>query len=318
MIKVNRSFVQKGYSMNTGLARALRKIWSKVLTVKARLLLPAKTKLMINKLYEQEKLPLPYEIEIETHNKCNGSCSFCIINKNLDKRPLVKMSEEDFKKIIDELAALSYKGIINYHSNNEPLLDNRIYDFISYGVSKLPDAYHQMLSNGTLLTENVMERLINSGLDLLEIDNYNDDFKLNPNIQMIYDKYKDRNFKMNCLIYIRLQNEVLNNRAGTAPNKPKLENPPSKRCVLPFLQLIIRSDCGVSLCCNDALGKVTIGSLKEQSIEEIWYGEKHLYYMTLMKEDKRKAIEMCKECDCIGTHKRFTLRCVNQICKTKK
>jgi len=315
MIKINSPLVNE-YRMNPSLARLLRKIWSKVLMVKARLQQPSNIKWLINNLYQQEKLPLPYEIEIESHNKCNGSCSFCIINKNLDKRLLVKMSEEDFKKIIDDLAAISYKGQINYHSNNEPLLDSRIYDFIKYGVSKLPNAYHQMLSNGTLLTEDVMERLINSGLDLLEIDNYNDELKLNPNIQEIYDKYKDKSFKMDCIIHIRLQNEVLNNRAGTAPNKPKLKKPPTKQCVLPFLQIIIRADCGVSLCCNDALGKVTIGNTKEQSIEEIWYGKKHFEYMTLMKEGKREAIQMCKECDCIGIHKRFIEAYINQVRKT--
>jgi len=244
-------------------------------------------------------------VEIDIINRCNGTCSFCPVNKHIDPRPLARMSDDIFHKIIDNLAKLNYGGLLEYFSNNEPLLDNRIYDFIKYGVSRVPNAYHVLYTNGILLDSGKFQALAESGLNYLRIDNYNDDMELNPNIQKIYDEYKDKEFGLVCEIYIRLNNEVLSNRGGSAPNKQKFKKPLDAPCFLPFRDFIIRADCGVSLCCNDALGKVTLGNVKEQTIEEIWYGQKRLDIIESMRKNLRKGIEICEGCDAFSTDKSF-------------
>ncbi|MDR0303962.1 MAG: SPASM domain-containing protein [Chitinispirillales bacterium] len=109
---------------------------------------------------------------------------------------------------------------------------------------------------------------------------------------------------MKCEIHLRYNNQILSNRGGSAPNKPKLKKSNITMCPLPFLQLIIRADCGISLCCNDALGKMTLGNIKEQSIEEIWTDKRREEILTLMRFHRRKDIELCKGCDihCSGKH----------------
>jgi radical SAM protein with 4Fe4S-binding SPASM domain len=211
------------------------------------------------------------------------------------------MSEDDFFKIIDNLARLNFCGLVNYYSNNEPLLDNRIFEFIKYGVCKLPKAYHILYTNGILLNEEKFQTFIDVGLSYLRIDNYNDKLKVNPNIQKIYNKYKNQKFAMKCEIHLRYSNQVLSNRGGSAPNKPKIKKPSMTQCPLPFLQLIIRADSGVSLCCNDALGKMTLGNIKEQSIEEILTDKRRLEILELMRHQKRNDIELCKGCDYNGS-----------------
>ncbi|MCL1947923.1 MAG: radical SAM protein, partial [Chitinivibrionia bacterium] len=166
-----------------------------------------------------KRKPLFNYVEIETFNRCNGTCSFCPVNRNLDPRPLTKMSEKTFYKIIDNLSKLNFCGTISYYSNNEPIMDARIVEFIRYGVKKNPNANHSMISNGTLLNEEKFQALIDAGLNNLEISNYNDKLKLNENIKKIYDKYKNEKFSMNCKISLRLNNQILSNRGGTAPNK---------------------------------------------------------------------------------------------------
>jgi len=249
------------------------------------------------------KQPVFEHVEIETINKCNGTCAFCPVNRNDDPRPLKKMSDDTFYKIIDNLAKLNYCGQIGYYSNNEPLMDNRIYDFIKYGASKLPKARHNLFTNGTLLDCGKFQSLIDSGLNCLYIDNYNDKRKLNPNIQKIYDEYKDKEFPLNCEIYMRLNDEVLSNRGGAASNKRKLKKPLNASCYKPFMQLIIRADCGVSLCCDDALGKMTLGNVKEQTLEEIWYGQKHFDILKSMRKNVRNGI--CRECDIVSSDKHY-------------
>ncbi|MDR0304175.1 MAG: hypothetical protein LBH98_05325 [Chitinispirillales bacterium] len=182
MISIYNERFRKLYSIAPKIAKLMKSIHAKILFLLNYKQDENSLKSGIEKIFLQEKSPLFYEIEIETINKCNGTCSFCAINKNIDKRSLVKMSENDFFKIINNLAELNFCGLVNYFSNNEPLLDNRIFDFIKYGVSKLPNAYHIVYTNGILLTEEKFQMLIDTGLTYLRIDNYNDKLKMNSNI----------------------------------------------------------------------------------------------------------------------------------------
>ena len=142
----------------------------------------------VAKKYENSIPPIN-TIEIETINRCNNDCSFCPVNRNDDTRPFCKMSEELFKKIIDELAQNNYSGYISLFSNNEPLVDVRIFQFLKYAKDKLPNATHCMYTNGILLDDEKYIELVKY-LDFLVIDNYDDDLKLLPNVSEIYNKYK--------------------------------------------------------------------------------------------------------------------------------
>lgn len=242
-------------------------------------------------------------VEIETINRCNQTCSFCPVNRHADPRPLAKMSETTFNKIIDNLVKLDYRGNVSYYSNNEPLVDNRIIDFIKTGVAKLPNANHSLLTNGLLLSAEKFQALIDSGLKYLRIDNYNDDLKLNSNIQDIYNEYKSKEFPLLCEIIISRKNDVLSNRGGSSPNKCKTIEPLSAMCWDPFIQLIIRANSGVSLCCNDALGKITLGNAEEQTLEDIWFSEKRFNILKSLC-NSRNNIEVCRGCDIIASKSR--------------
>lgn len=126
------------------------------------------------------------EIEIETINRCNGICPFCPVNVNEPQRPYAKMSEQLFKKIIDDLEKDNYSGKISLFSNNEPFLDERIESFIQYAKTHLPNARHAMYTNGTLLTLNKFLNVIQY-LDWLCIDNYNDAQEVNGPLKEVYD-----------------------------------------------------------------------------------------------------------------------------------
>ena len=253
----------------------------------------------VENFFKEEATPLFKFIEIEMINRCNGDCSFCYFGKNDDPRPLAKMSEKNFRKIIDNLVKLNYDGIIYYHSNGESLMNENIFDFIKYGVSNLADARHILYTNGTLLNSEKFQKLIDTGLNYLQINNYSDKLELKPNIKKIYEEYKNKEIKIDCKIYLRLKNEILSTRGGTAPNRQKIKAPLNTSCYFPFNTLIIRADCGVSLCCNDALGKFTLGNVEEQSLEEIWFGEKFSEIRNSIRRNMRNDIEICRECDMI-------------------
>ena len=125
----------------------------------------------------RQNQPLFDHIEIETVNRCNGICSFCPVNRNVDPRTEAVMTRELFESIVDQLAELDYKGRFTTFSNNEPLLDERIIEFNQLARRKLPKARMHLFTNGTLLTLDKFAALAEI-LDELVIDNYQQDLKL--------------------------------------------------------------------------------------------------------------------------------------------
>ncbi len=235
------------------------------------------------------------EVCIETINRCNGSCSFCPVNKNSDTREYHLMTDKLFYSIIDQLHNINYDKAVSLHCNNEPLLDKRIYKFAEYTRNKLPNAYIVMNTNGTLLTPENFHKLIRN-IDLLVIDNYNDNLKLNNNTIPINDICKNNEeYNKKVWITLRKQNEILNTRAGQAKNRKSIKTL-SSPCIYPFMQISIRSDGKVSQCCNDSLGKETLGDTNYESLESIWNGHGFVNLRHNLLES-RSLVSMCKHCD---------------------
>ena len=239
-------------------------------------------------------------IEIETLNRCNGRCSFCPVNVNQPQRKYAKMSEDLFRKIINELADMNYTKGISLFSNNEPFLDERIIEFHKYANEKLPRAVFWLFTNGTVLTLDKFLEIM-PYLDGLIIDNYNDEKKLiTPEIQKICDYIQGHpDLKDRVELHMRLQNEVLATRGGLAPNRIGDQDKylVNASCTLPFRQLVVRPTGEVSLCCCDALGKYTMGDLNVQTIKEIWNSEKYKSIRAELTKNGRKNLLLCDHCD---------------------
>ncbi len=169
---------------------------------------------------KNEKAPHPLVVNLETINRCNGSCAFCTANKYSDKRPLKKMEDELFYSIIDQLAEWDFKGHLTLYGNNEPWLDTRIVEFHKYCREKLPESFIFMSTNGLLLDIDKV-KTITPYVDQLIINNYCEDMKLHDNVKEIYDYVKNHEEEfedVEILVQMRYVKAVLTNRAGSAPN----------------------------------------------------------------------------------------------------
>ena len=142
-----------------------------------------------------DTVPDFHMIEIETHNRCNNDCPFCPVNRNNDPRKHAVMKDEIFYTIIDQLRAMDYHGNIYFYSNNEPLLDGRIFKFIEHAKTLLPYAKHVLFTNGLLLNEEKFLALIKN-LDELNIDNYDDNFELIPPVKKVLDNAPPKRLKV--------------------------------------------------------------------------------------------------------------------------
>lgn len=240
--------------------------------------------------------PLFKYIEIETINRCNGECSFCPVNKNMKQRVYHKMTSELFRNIVGQLAEIQYKGLLALFSNNEPFLDDRIEGFAQYARNKLPDAYIYIYTNGSLLNGERVRNIMNY-LDYMQIDNYNPKCEKPKSIleaeQVIFENGFGNKYN-----YFEIEKDAIRfSRGGKSPNSSVYYSLEAQ-CCLPFVQMVIRPDGKVSLCCNDALGENTLGDLTKEKMVDVWNGSKY--------DEIRKRITMgrynlssCRYCNYI-------------------
>lgn len=235
-------------------------------------------------------------VEIETINRCNGLCDFCPVSAHHDTREYHEMSWSLFQLIIDQLSDMNYSGRIALYSNNEPFIDKGIIEKHCYAREKLPHARFHLYTNGTLLTIEKFTEIIKY-LDELVIDNYNQDLKLiKPCKEIVAYAETHPEIVRKVTIVLRKPHEILTSRGGDAPNRSDRKSYPNDRCMLPYKQLIIRPDGKVSLCCNDPLGKSTMGDLTKETLEEVWYGEKFKDVRNKLYQG-RGSYPHCQYCD---------------------
>ncbi len=239
----------------------------------------------------------PDHIEIETLNRCNSTCSFCPVNRFDDTRPLKHMDEALFYRIIDELADWGFDSVLKLFSNNEPFLDKRIFDFTEYARAKLPQVDIKMLTNGTVLDAEKIERIL-PFLTQLHINNYSTDMKLRDNVRAVVDHVNKNlpDLVPKLTVSLRQLDEQKTNRGGNAPNRDSGSAIYYSRCAYPFFQMVIRPDGKISLCCNDALGEVTLGDVSGQPLRDAWNSEKRLEIQNAMLKG-RDQIPLCSKCD---------------------
>lgn len=249
----------------------------------------------IDQIMAQQSFPLFNKIEIETYNRCNNDCSFCPVSRGHDRRPSHFMESALFYDIIGQLSQLKYRGVISLYSNNEPLLDDRMTEFLQHARRSLPEAFFLFYTNGILLTQEKFPVLLQN-TDLLYINCYTKDRRLPDRTYQLQQYLIEKKVPVDKVeIHLRNKTECLSTRAGNSPNRTTPACLKSK-CILPFSQIVVRSEGKVSLCCNDAYGEYTLGDVREMSLLEIWNGNpfRNLRDQALQGRFSHPA---CRKCD---------------------
>jgi radical SAM protein with 4Fe4S-binding SPASM domain len=219
------------------------------------------------------------------------------------------MSFDLITKIFTELSEKKFSGLLGLFSNNEPLLDKRIVEICALAKKLVPKAHIYIYTNGLQIKPDLYQALFDVGLDEMIIDNYDDDLELIKPVKNLLDwcnnnkkEKKVIDYANKTKIVLRKKNEILSNRGGVAPNKDLISFHEyhkfnKSNCSLPYLQMVIRPTGEVSLCCQDALGLVTMGNVSEQSIEDIWNNDKYLNLRKILENKGRNSYKICKTCD---------------------
>ena len=135
-------------------------------------------------------------------------------------------------------------------------------------------------------------------LDSMQIDLYLKNDENEPeNIERIRNVASEMGYE-DRMTYFRIAPDAIrSSRAGNSPNS-KVSASIEELCRLPLVEMIVRPDGKISLCCNDALGQMTLGDLNTETIEEVWYGEKYAKIRDLAMKGREK-ISLCQYCNAI-------------------
>lgn len=240
------------------------------------------------------------EIRLETRTRCNSTCDFCPCSVQNETRQDIIMSEECFRKIIDELADMNYDGRIKLYINNEPLMDKRLPDFLKYINSKKMDLKWILIqTNGLLLNYELGCSLFENGLTWLVVNDYSRDGQLSQKHIDIIEKLRSRFPDKRIDFYQRTTHEVLSNRAGLSPNlslKMRFDN----GCLFPIRQMNITANGNVGFCCVDVYMKNPLGNVMEQSLVDIWHSKQFESFRKDLTLGKRSGYDLCRYCEARG------------------
>lgn len=265
------------------------------------------------------------KIYIEITNRCNLNCSFC----SRVERTLRDMSLDEFELILNKIK--DYTNYIYLHVKGEPLLHKDIIKMIN--LAEKYNLKVNLTTNGTLFKEKAIElgkctNLNKINFSLHSENNRNNYFEdifdnikyLNKNTTVIYrlwtlkdnkldkkstdivNKIKDyynlsteivdkinneQNIKINSTIYVDKDNEFI----WPVENNYKSNG----YCYALKTQLAILSDGTVIPCCLDSNGKIELGNIFKDNLDEIINSDK---YQNLKKSfsDRKPCEELCKSC----------------------
>src|SRR6188508_1711687 len=108
---------------------------------------------------------MPDIVQIESTNLCNAKCVFCPRDEMHRRQGVMDM--DLFRKVVDECAALGITHV-RVHNYGEPFLDKQLVEKVRYAKSR-GIAEVGMISNGSLITEEIARGMIEAGLDAINI-----------------------------------------------------------------------------------------------------------------------------------------------------
>ena len=221
--------------------------------------LDRKDTLMTSALLQQEEtFPLVSLFEVSLSGLCNRQCPFC---PRADHRVYPNVNEfitpSLHTKMMRELEALRYTGLIVYSGYSEPLIHKGIDRLVQEARSRCPKAKIEVYTNGDFLTVELLRRLFQAGLDTVLVSLYDGPQQI-PHFATMRAAagLTDRQFMVRERYLLDQGAGMhLSNRAGTIDFKrmhlEPLRDSLPRPCYLPFYMMMVDHTGAVFLCSHD-------------------------------------------------------------------
>ena len=276
----------------------------------------------------RKSVNMPNNIVIEPYNICNLKCTMCPYPIMTREKEQMNMSL--FRAIIDDASENGFVTL-TFSLYNEPLLDDLLFERIKYAKGKGFKVFFN--TNGTLLTREKMQEIIDSGLDhiIFSFDaptkGAYENIRVNANFEVTiqnirkFIEYRSEMHSLTPTIGIasvgRFGNHILNqmrkifkgadsfvtseedNRRRTCSNNFAKGGDSDwlYPCHAIWNSLVVSSSGKVFLCCWDYDGSIEMGDLNKQTIKDVWNSSKFKKVRDAHLNRKGDKIGLCKECN---------------------
>lgn len=276
----------------------------------------------------------PRMIQIQTRTGCNAACIFCPYPDASEKVPKGQMTDMLFHKIVAEVAQRNVTKRISPYLMNEPFFDKEILDKVRYIKKKVPKARLVLTTNGSLLTEAIVEDLVKNNplralyisMQGIEKEAYEatmrgtlvfDKTKKNvehlidmrnryaPNLKIVVTMVKTNRIKAEEAVSywesrgVEAKYTQLENRGGNTEAFDTL-NAGDRRIFLDCSRLLknayILFNGDMVLCCTDYYKTMVLGNIADASIAEIWNSEHARKIRSDFLKGDLSHIPLCAEC----------------------
>ncbi len=244
-------------------------------------------------------------IEIEIASFCNRKCWFCP-NSLVDRYSNnVELSENTYLKIIQNLAEISYNGMLNFHRFNEPLAHkDLILKRIRQAREALPNAVLSIFTNGDYLDRNYLDSLQEAGITQMTMSYYfdkNKEFdvdkiikpamnKMANKLQLEYEEIMntERQYAIRFIyngmhIMYRTWNPRLvgSDRGGTITDEKITKKKRNAPCYYPLREIFIDYNGLVMPCCNtrsdiEAHKNLILGDINQEDLFSLFMNDKFI------------------------------------------
>ena len=221
----------------------------------------------------------PAVVEVEIGTRCNLSCSYCP-NSVLSRPEDNRIAPALFDSILDQLAEMAFCGRFSFHLYNEPLLHRGLEALVARVCLKLPEASPVLFTNGTGLSDRRHRALTEAGVARFIVTRHHGAALLpdRPNqTQLTTDQLR------------------LTNRGGVLSS---LDAPLRRPCYAPMEMLVVTVEGEVLQCFEDARRRRVMGTLRDQSLRDIWFGPAFMEVRRTLADGRRDHFpDLCALCD---------------------
>jgi len=265
----------------------------------------------------------PPTVRIETTSRCNAACTFC--PRDTMNRPKETMDDALFEKVVRECATAKCK-LLHLHNFGEPLLDKALPDRIAL-AKQLGIRRVKLFSNGSLLRDEMAERLLHSGIDEIKISidgadakEFNElriglshakvvenvrQFKAMRDAAGLTSKIKiiatctqtsdrERTIKFLADVVDRIDFTRLHNWAGALGSL--VNRRVRKPCDRLWRTFTVLANGNIAICCRDYAGREVVGNARTHTIGEIWRNERYQEIRRKHARSQQKGVGACSDC----------------------
>lgn len=280
----------------------------------------------------------PLMILPQVSNVCNSRCVHCWFNAKPKLRSREKvnfMSPDLFRRIVDETAEhTKSRPLVRVTGTGEPFLMPRLTELLVYACGK-KNVRVAVITNGSLLTPDRAAKLLDAGLEAVEISADAADQRsyerirkglkfdiLLRNIEFLL-KYREQSGARTKILVSFVENPtVVDPDQVELFWKKRVDNvirrkyltygqisdrgyskvtylPPDQRvpCPYPFERMVILANGNVTFCNFDVADGFYMGNVNTKRIADIWRNDKFEAWRRLVLDRRFEDVPLCAKCE---------------------